>query len=38
LFDLRCYIRENMIAFLNQNYPDSFPKVRGDYRLRQQVG
>ncbi len=38
LFDLRCYIRENMIAFLNKNYPESFAKVRGDYRLRQQVG
>lgn len=38
LFDLRCYIRENMIAFLNKNYPESFAKVRGEYRLRQQVG
>lgn len=31
-FDLRCYIRENMIAFLQKNYPDSLPKTRGELR------
>jgi hypothetical protein len=27
-FDLRCYIRENLIKFLSKNYPDSLPKNR----------
>ncbi|WP_374949204.1 mechanosensitive ion channel family protein [Mucilaginibacter sp.] len=27
-FDLRCYIRENLIKFLADNYPDSLPKNR----------
>lgn len=27
-FDLRCDIRENMIAFIRENYPDSLPKTR----------
>ncbi len=27
-FDLRCYIRENLIHFIQKNYPDSLPKVR----------
>jgi small-conductance mechanosensitive channel len=27
-FDLRCYIRENLIKFLSANYPDSLPKNR----------
>ncbi len=31
-WDLRCYIRENMITFLQRNYPDSLPKTRGDLR------
>lgn len=29
-WDLRCYIRENMISFLQRNYPDSLPKTRGE--------
>jgi hypothetical protein len=28
LFDLRCYVREKMIAFLQQNYPQCLPKQR----------
>jgi small-conductance mechanosensitive channel len=28
LFDLRCYVREKMIAFLQTNYPESLPKQR----------
>jgi len=28
LFDLRCYIRENIIAFIQKNYPESPPKTR----------
>ena len=27
-FDLRCYIRENLVKFLGENYPDSLPKNR----------
>lgn len=27
-FDLRCDIREAMVSFIQQNYPDSLPKVR----------
>ncbi|QXV64508.1 mechanosensitive ion channel [Mucilaginibacter sp. 21P] len=27
-FDLRCYIRENLIKYLQQNYPASLPKNR----------
>jgi small-conductance mechanosensitive channel len=31
-FDLRCYIRENLISFLQKNYPDSLPKTRADVK------
>ena len=27
-FDLRCIIREGMIAFLQKHYPDAFPRTR----------
>jgi small-conductance mechanosensitive channel len=27
-FDLRCYIREKLIAFIQQEYPESLPKTR----------
>jgi small-conductance mechanosensitive channel len=27
-FDLRCYIRENMISFIQKNYPEALPKAR----------
>jgi small-conductance mechanosensitive channel len=27
-FDLRCFLREHMIAFIQKNYPDSLPKLR----------
>lgn len=27
-FDLRCYVREEMIAFIRENYPESLPKTR----------
>ncbi|WP_419698638.1 mechanosensitive ion channel family protein [Mucilaginibacter sp. NFX135] len=29
-FDLRCYIRENLITFIQQNYPGSLPKTRNE--------
>lgn len=28
VFDLRCYIRENIISFIQKNYPHSLPKTR----------
>ena len=28
LFDLRCIIREEMIDFIQSNYPDAFPRMR----------
>jgi len=31
-FDLRCFIRENMISFIQQNYPNSLPKIRTDLK------
>ncbi len=27
-WDLRCYIREKLIEFIQQNYPSSLPQVR----------
>lgn len=27
-FDLRCYIRENMVTFIQNNFPESLPKTR----------
>jgi small-conductance mechanosensitive channel len=34
-FDLRCDIRENMIAFIRENYPDSLPKTRLEFNPSQ---
>jgi small-conductance mechanosensitive channel len=28
LFDLRCFVREHMVAFLQANYPESLPRTR----------
>ena len=28
LFDLRCVIREKMMAFIQDNHPDAFPRTR----------
>lgn len=30
-FDLRCHVREEMIAFIKANYPDSLPKTRLEF-------
>lgn len=27
-FDLRCYVREKMVDFVQKNYPDAFPRMR----------
>ena len=37
-FDLRCYIRESLILFLQNNYPESLPKTRMELRERRPVG
>jgi small-conductance mechanosensitive channel len=29
-WDLRCYVREKLIAFLQQNYPESLPRTRAE--------
>jgi len=29
-FDLRCYIRENLVTFIQKNYPDSLPHSRNE--------
>lgn len=31
-WNLRCYIRERLIAFLQENYPESLPTTRVEYR------
>ncbi|WP_432708758.1 mechanosensitive ion channel family protein [Pedobacter sp.] len=31
-FDLRCMVREHMLAFVRDNYPDSLPKTRLEYK------
>ena len=30
-WDLRCYVREKLIAFLQQRYPESLPRTRGEF-------
>jgi small-conductance mechanosensitive channel len=37
-FDLRCYVRENMIAYIRENYPDGLPKTRLEYQGEQNLG
>jgi small-conductance mechanosensitive channel len=29
-FDLRCFIRENMITFIQKNHPEGLPKIRAE--------
>lgn len=31
-FDLRCFVREEIIAFIRNNYPDSLPKRRVEFK------
>lgn len=31
-FDLRCDVREHMLAFIRDNYPESLPKTRIEYK------
>lgn len=32
-FDLRCFIREQMVAYINREYPGSLPRSRGELAL-----
>jgi small-conductance mechanosensitive channel len=32
-WDLRCYVREKLIDFLQQRYPQSLPRVRGKFHV-----
>jgi small-conductance mechanosensitive channel len=34
-WDLRCYLRENLIKFIMKNYPDSLPQVRATLREKE---
>ncbi|WMJ73549.1 mechanosensitive ion channel [Cytophagaceae bacterium ABcell3] len=34
-WDLRCYVREQLITFVQQNYPDSLPKVRAELQEKE---
>lgn len=36
-FDLRCYIRENLLLFIQQNYPESLPRARMELRGKTSV-
>ncbi len=36
-WDLRCEIREKLIAFVQQNYPESLPRVRASVEGMQPV-
>jgi hypothetical protein len=33
-WDLRCYVREKLIQFLQEKYPENLPISRVDYRTR----
>lgn len=36
-FDLRCFIRENLIKFISKNYPDSLPVTRAEVKTTEQL-
>lgn len=36
-FDLRCYIRENMVAFVGRNYPEALPRLRTEFSSEQEA-
>lgn len=33
-WDLRCYLRENLLAYINHHYPDSLPRLRANLETR----
>lgn len=36
-FDLRCYIRENIVTFIQDNFPESLPKTRAIIETKNQA-
>ncbi|HEY6006955.1 MAG TPA: mechanosensitive ion channel domain-containing protein [Geobacteraceae bacterium] len=38
LWDLRCEVREKLLTFLQNNYPESFPRMRGNIRMEEAPG
>jgi small-conductance mechanosensitive channel len=38
VFDLRSYVREHMIGYVQKNFPDSLPKTRMELKERRAVG
>lgn len=36
-WDLRCEVREKMVAFVQRNYPESLPRVRAEMQPRREV-
>ena len=38
LFDLRCFIREHIVLYIQMNYPESLPRTRMELRERRPVG
>lgn len=37
LFDIRCMVRENLITFVQKNYPESLPRFRADIFTKTEV-
>lgn len=33
-WDLRCYVREKLVDFLQQHYPQSLPRLRGEFEMQ----
>lgn len=33
-WDLRCYVREKLIDFLQQRYPEGLPRIRGEFQTK----
>ena len=33
-FDLRCEVREKVLAWMQENHPDALPRTRGEIELR----
>ncbi len=33
-WELRCFLREKMVEFIQENHPTSLPRVRTDLHLR----
>jgi len=36
-FNLRCYIRENIVTFIQDNFPESLPKTRAIIETKNQA-